>query len=322
MALHPIHWPRATLTYAINQNVDYEVDDIRQAFRLWESVADVTFKELTPGTSASLVVVRLDELKSAFGYSADYAGLSVVITDTTSAGSVGRVAYVGLDRSTIPSFDSVRVAAHEIGHAFGFDDDPSADPLETLYSYIGSTTPRLGSRDIEQMQDHFGPSSRDDEILHGDGSGRVLGGAGNDTIHGEGGDDLIYGNLGSDWLSAGSGDDSIYGGQGDDGLWGGSGDDRLYGNRGDDTVFGGQGDDTIFGGQGDDRLIGGDGNDRLVGNLGSDTLSGGAGADLFVVDDGDLVLDFNPDEGDRLSGTLHGVTIVGVPPEEAANWFL
>ncbi|MEQ8817406.1 MAG: matrixin family metalloprotease [Thalassobaculum sp.] len=322
MALHPIQWPEATVTFSINQNVDYAADDIRQAIGLWESVADVTFKELAPGASASLVVVRLDELKSAFGYSADYAGLSVVITDTTPAGSVGRIAYVGLDSSTIPSFDAVRVAAHEIGHAFGFEDDPSADPLETLYSYVGSTAPRLGSRDIEQVQGRFGPSSRDDEILHGEGSGRVLGGGGNDTIHGEGGDDLIYGNLGSDRLTAGSGDDIAYGGQGEDRLWGGLGDDRLYGNLGDDTVFGGQGNDTIFGGQGDDLLVGDDGDDQLVGNLGSDTLSGGGGADLFVVGEGDLVLDFNPDEGDRLAGSPHGVTLLGVPPEEAANWFL
>ncbi len=322
MALNPVTWPQANLSFAINQNINFAPDDIRAGFRLWESVADVTFTELAPGSAATIVVVRLDELKTAFGYTADYAGLAVVITDPLPTGVIGRVAYVGLDSGTIPSFDPVRVAAHEIGHALGFVDDPAADPSLTLYSYVGSSVRRLGSRDIEEVQERFGPSRRDDTIWHGEGGGRVLGGAGNDTIFGEGGNDLIYGNQGADRLDGGAGSDTLYGGQDNDLLSGGADADLLYGNLGADTLYGGDGNDSLFGGRGDDRLIGGDGDDVLVGNLGSDTLEGGAGADLFIVSEGDVVLDFRPDEGDRLSGSLYRVEIVGVPPEVAAEWLV
>lgn len=322
MALHPISWPQAGITFSINQNVDFAADDIREGFRLWESVANVTFTERAPGSATTMVVVRLDELKGAFGYQAEFSALSVVVTDATPAGDIGRIAYVGLEQEAIPSFDPVRVAAHEIGHALGFLDDPAADPALTLYSYVGSSARRLGSRDIEEIQSRFGASNRDDTILHGEGSGRVLGGAGNDTINGEGGHDLIYGNQGSDILSGDSGDDTLFGGQSEDKLLGGSGMDCLYGNLGADTLDGGDGNDSLFGGQGDDRLQGGGGDDLLFGNIGNDTLEGGLGADLFMVSEGDLVLDFNPEEGDRLSGSLQGVEIVGVPPQVAAEWLI
>lgn len=321
MPIRPIIWP-STVTVSINQNVDFAADDVREGFRLWESVADVSFKEMSAGTPADLLIVRLDELKSAFGLTQGYAALSVVITDTGPLGETGRVAYVGLEREAIPSFDPVRVAAHEIGHAFGFVDEPAADPIDTLYSYVGSSDRRLGSRDIESIQQRLGPSSRDDLIRHGDGSGRVLGGAGDDSIHGEGGDDLVYGNTGADGLSGDSGADTLYGGQAADRLHGGVGADRLYGNTGDDALDGGDGDDALFGGRGADRLQGGDGNDLLVGNVGSDTLVGGAGADRFVVTDGDHVLDFRPEEGDRLSGWTPEITVIGVPPQDAGLWLV
>lgn len=310
------------MTYAINQNVDFAVDDIRAGFHLWETVADVTFQEVPPGSAATFVVARLDELRAAFGYQEDYAALSVVITDSTPQGEVGRIAYVGLEAEAVPSFDPVRVAAHEIGHAFGFLDDPDADPEATLYSYVGSQLRRLGSRDIEEIQDRYGPSRRDDEILHGNGAGRVRGGLGDDSIHGEGGDDLIYGNQGADLLLGGDGDDGLFGGQGSDVLSGGTGSDRLYGNLGQDTIHGGDGADTLFGGQGDDQLQGGDGDDVLHGNLGRDTLVGGAGADLFVVGDGDHILDFDPAEGDRLSGWTPEIGLIGVAPHDAAQWLV
>lgn len=283
MPIRPIAWPH-DITYSINENVDFAFDDVREGFRLWEAVADVSFVEKSPGDPSHLTVVRLDELKAAFGLVGDYAGLSVVITAPAGPVEQGRVAYIGLERSAISSFDPVRVAAHEIGHAFGFEDDPAADPDRTLYSYVGSSDRRLGSRDIEEIQQQLGPSPRDDLILHGDGAGRVLGGPGSDSIRGEGGDDLLYGNPDADVLD------------------------------------GGTGADTLFGGQGDDRLDGGPGDDVLVGNLGRDTLAGGAGADRFVVTDGDAILDFRPEEGDRLSGWTPSIAVLGVPPQEAALW--
>lgn len=319
MTMHPISWQQ-TITVSINQNVNYPIDDIREGLRLWESVADVTFRELAPGAAADLHVVRLDELKTAFDLVEDYSALAVIITDTGVNGATGRIGYIGLERGEIHSFDPVRVAAHEIGHAFGFLDDPHADPDQTLYSYVGSMARRLGSRDIEEIQGRLGPSPRNDVILHGDGSGRVLGGDGDDTVLGEAGNDLIYGNQGSDALSGDAGADTIYGGKSDDLVHGGTGMDQLYGNLGDDMIDGGAGDDLLFGGRGDDTLQGGDGDDILAGNLGVDTLVGGGGADRFIVGEGDHILDFDPEEGDRLSGWAPGMTLIGVPPAEAGLW--
>ena len=275
MSLQTIIWLDSEFTVSINQNVDFDMELIRDGFRMWESVADVSFRELAPGAPADLTIVRLDELKAAFRLSVPYAALSVVVTDAGPDGPLGRIAYVGLDRSGGPSSDPVRVVAHETGHAFGFLDDPEADPTRTLYSYGGSPVRRLGSRDIEEAKSLFGPSPHDDLILHGDGSGRVRGGIGTDTIRGEGGYDLIYGNQ---WH---------------------------------DSLDGGAGAHSLFGGQDDDRLDGGAGDDVLAGNLGRDTLVGSTGADLFVVGEGDVILDFDPHQGDQLSGPLDGVATAG-----------
>jgi len=75
---------------------------------------------------------------------------------------------------------------------------------------------------------------------------------------------------------------------------------------GADVLRGTSGDDVLRGGVGDDRLDGGDGSDTLDGGDGNDTLIGGPGPDLFVfgpdsVGHGvDRVLDFHPEEGDRI----------------------
>jgi len=91
-----------------------------------------------------------------------------------------------------------------------------------------------------------------------------------------------------------------------DTLTGSGQNDRLLGLTGNDSLFGFAGNDLLDGGKGNDRLDGGDGNDVLIGGPGSDWLKGGGGADFFSFGlsdaDGrlDMLVDFNPDEGDRL----------------------
>ncbi len=76
--------------------------------------------------------------------------------------------------------------------------------------------------------------------------------------------------------------------------------------------FGAEAGQVMTGGRGDDMLMGGMADDILTGGLGADTLAGGGGADTFVFDQGDdasdVILDFNPLEGDRinLAGLLAG----------------
>jgi len=139
----------------------------------------------------------------------------------------------------------------------------------------------------------------------------VVGGSANDRITGSPTDDAINGSQGNDTISGEAGDDFLRGGKGNDLITGGVGNDILIGNLGDDNLDGGAGNDFLRGGKGNDVLTGGDGNDVLVNDDGNDTFTGGSGADTFVVstsdittlllqDDNDIILDFKPEEGDRI----------------------
>jgi len=56
----------------------------------------------------------------------------------------------------------------------------------------------------------------------------------------------------------------------------------------------------LIGGKLDDILIGGHENDILIGGQGKDQLVGNSGADIFVPDNGDIIIDFIPDENDAV----------------------
>lgn len=166
---------------------------------------------------------------------------------------------------------------------------------------------RAGSgSDVIQGADYGGElwgGAGADTIFGGAGANYLRGEDGNDSVVGGAGFDDINGNKGEDLARGGPGDDWVSGGQGDDRLYGDDGGDLIYGNLGGDTLEGGQGADTIRGGQQDDILVGGAGDDWLSGDRGGDQITGGAGADLFHFFPGaefDLVIDFNPGEGDRV----------------------
>ena len=168
----------------------------------------------------------------------------------------------------------------------------------------------LGGDGDDILSGEFG----NDSLLGDDGNDSLLGGSGNDILNGDDGNDIIDGddgndsllgdngndNLngesGNDILFGGSGDDNLNGGSGDDNLNGVFGDDNLNGKSGNDILFGGSGDDNLNGGSGDDNLNGGNGNDTLDGGSGNDIFTGGSGNDTFVVEPGDLVEDFNPQQ--------------------------
>jgi peptidyl-prolyl cis-trans isomerase B (cyclophilin B) len=142
--------------------------------------------------------------------------------------------------------------------------------------------------------------------------GGVVGGSANDRIIGEPLGDGINGSQGNDTLTGEEGDDFLRGGKGNDSISGGVDNDIINGNLGDDTLNGDADNDFLRGGRGNDVLIGGDGNDILLGDIGSDTFTGGAGADTFVLGtfenlalDGarDIIVDFRPEEGDRIALT-------------------
>lgn len=175
--------------------------------------------------------------------------------------------------------------------------------------------------------------------IHGQAGDDILsGGAGPDRLWGDAGNDRLSGDLGGDWLDGGAGVDwavyagsggsvrvdlaagrgagghadgdrlfaieAVAGSRGGDLLWGDQGANRLDGLAGDDRLEGRGGGDWLRGGTGDDVLAGGAGADVLEGGPGRDRIAGGEGADRFVVrgigDGRDVVLDFDPAEGDRL----------------------
>ena len=86
---------------------------------------------------------------------------------------------------------------------------------------------------------------------------------------------------------SGDGDDWLRGNTVDNFLSGNRGDDRLSGRRGDDDLFGGAGDDVIRGGRGGDQIEGGAGDDILWGGLGRDVFVFDIGAGSDVIRDFD-----------------------------------
>ncbi|WP_120010259.1 DUF4214 domain-containing protein [Teichococcus vastitatis] len=211
--------------------------------------------------------------------------------------------------------------APNLGLGNGNDGYPGTDYAEIVHGNGGDDSINgLGGNDS-----FYGGAGNDS--LNGHGGDDVLdGGAGNDNVQGREGDDILLGGSGddigeggngNDVLIAGSGADNMQSENGDDYLFGGAGNDILTGNQGHDVVAGGNGDDSLQGADGTDIVIGGrdagrmslDGDGHATGVATGDMLEGNGGADAFVYQAGDgvdLLLDFNPAEGDTL--TIYGHT--------------
>jgi Ca2+-binding RTX toxin-like protein len=134
-------------------------------------------------------------------------------------------------------------------------------------------------------------------------------------------------------IDGGDGADAITGGGGNDLLLGGAGIDLLLGQGGNDMLVGGEGADLLGGGAGHDVMVAGkvaatftiamlrdvaeawasdrtadegedDGTiDESAADTAFDILTGGAGADWFIINVGDLILDFRPNgqNGDQVT---------------------
>lgn len=123
-----------------------------------------------------------------------------------------------------------------------------------------------------------------------------------DILLGTGAADDIHGKGGGDVIQARDDDDIVHGGSGDDSIQGGFGNDNIHADDGDDAVFAGPNDDYLNGGKG---------NDELYAQDGDDTLEGGPGADFFDCGPGfDVVVDFNPSEGDVTNDNCEDVRTV------------
>ena len=142
-------------------------------------------------------------------------------------------------------------------------------------------------------------------------------------IHGFGGDDYLHGSANhNDNIMAGNGNYKIYNYKGDDLIHGDNGSDLLSGGRGGDTLNGGNGNDSLYGAIGNDSLEGGAGDDLLMAGPGTNTLSGGEGSDRFALlkNADNLIVDFDPSEGDRLLIRRRHMSTVNVTSSMSATF--
>jgi Ca2+-binding RTX toxin-like protein len=138
-----------------------------------------------------------------------------------------------------------------------------------------------------------------------------------DMILGDGGNNIIFTLAGNDEANGGNGNDIIYAGSGEDRLYGAKGNDVLVGGFGTNLLDGGPGDDMILGGPGNDLLIGGPGDDVITAGAGTSIMYGGSNADKFDCgssissSSAAIVMDYNPNEGDTITGKCKLVNTVG-----------
>jgi Ca2+-binding RTX toxin-like protein len=172
--------------------------------------------------------------------------------------------------------DRTKSIIEDFGLAEGLSDIPPPRPAGTDIDIILKSLDITKTTDIDK-RDHTTIEGTDDK----------------DYIVGSPEDDLICAKDGNDVVFSDAGVDAIFAQGGMDTVQGGIGNNQIFGGSEGDTLVGGIDDDLIAGRAGDDRLFGADGND---------VLEGDKGADYFNCGDGiDIVLDFNPTEGDIIT---------------------
>ena len=138
------------------------------------------------------------------------------------------------------------------------------------------------------------------------------------TCFGTNRDDIIMAGAGEQVFAL-DGKDIIYGALNDQ-LHGGNGNDIVLCGGGHCLADGGRGDDVLLAGIGNNLLVGGDGSDKLFAGPGDTVMVGGNGADHFDCPVPALglargiVLDYNPSQGDTLSGQCKLINTVGSVP--------
>jgi Ca2+-binding RTX toxin-like protein len=128
-------------------------------------------------------------------------------------------------------------------------------------------------------------------------------------------DDIIYPGA-NELVFARDGKDMVFGALNDQ-VYGGNGADIILLGAGHALADGGSGDDTLMAGLGNDLLSGGSGNDKLFAGPGTTVMNGGSGANHFDCPLSvaglarGIVLDYNPSNGDTISGSCKLVNTVG-----------
>jgi Ca2+-binding RTX toxin-like protein len=128
-------------------------------------------------------------------------------------------------------------------------------------------------------------------------------------------DDIIFPGAGA-LVFARPGNDIVFGAVNDQ-VYGGDGNDIITLGAGHSLSAGGSGDDSLFGGLGSGILSGGPGNDKLFAGPVATVMNGGGGANHFNCPLSvaglarSIVLDYNPSNGDTISGSCTLVNTIG-----------
>jgi Ca2+-binding RTX toxin-like protein len=188
------------------------------------------------------------------------------------------------------------------GEGYSDDVDFTSSSGPVVIDLTAGTATGEGNDTLVSIEDVYA-SRYDDTVIADSQTNFIYGLEGNDLLRGLGNTDRLNGGAGNDTLEGGEGDnDSLSGGFGDDLLDGGPGsiDTADYSTAvGPVTVnFGtgiviGEGRDTLVDMEG---VIGSSYNDRLIGDSAVNYMAGLAGNDIFIVSDGDRILE-QPDEG-------------------------
>lgn len=192
---------------------------------------------------------------------------------------------------------------------FTFLQDPNdANSNKTLAL---NTNNHVKQKDTQEFKKSLPLKERRDFNVCGLPIGNVVDGWQYNKIDGTKKSDILLGTGSADDISGKAGGDVIQARDDDDIVHGGSGDDSIQGGFGNDNIHADDGDDAVFAGPNDDYLNGGKGNDELYAQDGDDTLEGGPGADFFDCGPGfDVVVDFNPSEGDVTNDNCEDVRTV------------
>ncbi|HEY8566382.1 MAG TPA: matrixin family metalloprotease [Beijerinckiaceae bacterium] len=188
----------------------------RDALKQWADVSGITFFEV-PAGRGDLKFMKYDFAGSdnagfagfayypgvelSFGYQSDIGG-EIFINTTTRA--------------------DLNLYLHEVGHALGFkhsfDGDPKLDTNldngnQTVMSYTGPRTGKLGPLDVQAVQYLYGLADKDGSQVAGwsfaNGNLTQTGTAASDQIRGLKTDDVINGGGGGDLIAAFRGNDVI-----------------------------------------------------------------------------------------------------------------
>jgi Ca2+-binding RTX toxin-like protein len=248
-----------------------------------------------------------------FGYNADSANAQVPngknALQTLIPSSMG---LLDIDAPTNPSTTSIRL--NEIRNII---DNPGNDNRQSCFSRninSGSIASSIGTSRCElstEQRDTLSSLGRNALIFCPPSILLPIPCVGTED------DDIIYADRTTNEIIALRGNDIVFANSADTRIYGGKDDDLLIAGPGNDLVDGGHNDDVLLAGAGSDLLVGGRGNDKLFNGAGTSVMYGGKGANHFDCTISALglarsvVMDYNPSNGDTLSGPCKIVNTIG-----------